>query len=80
MKKKPVKNSGFSNYAENWHTGVFGISKTKNELSFSTKDLQSPVEAIGRFSQKPFFGSLTSLVIFKNWLLASFNTHVTIFI
>ena len=80
VKKKPVKISGFSDYAENWYTGIFGISKTENDLSFSQKGLQSPVEAIGRFLQKPFFGSLTSLVILEKWLLASFNANVTIFI
>ena len=79
-KKKPVKISGFSDYAENWYTGIFGISKPENDLSFLQKGLQSPVEAIGRFLQKPFFGSLTSLVILEKWLLASFNANVTIFI
>ena len=52
--KKPVKISGFSNFAEIVHREVLDIKERDYDISFWDFFLQSPVETIGRFSKKRF--------------------------
>ena len=76
--QKPVKISGFFNFAQNWYRGVLDIRKTENDLGFSKNHLQSPVEAIGRFWEKPLFDRLLLLIRCKRWFLSSANINMTL--